>query len=93
MLRMHPPTQCPSYPKVFCSMLLCILCPLQCSLPLTGRSCVDVIITEMCVFEIDKEARELVLTEVCEGLTVEDIRAKTDADFKVADDLKTVAYA
>jgi 3-oxoacid CoA-transferase len=54
---------------------------------------VDVIITEMCVFEIDKEARELVLTEVCEGLTVEDIRAKTDADFKVADDLKTVAYA
>ena len=59
----------------------------ECELPLTGRSVVNCIITEKCVFEVEKSCG-LVLTEISEGYSVEDIRAATAAEFKVADDLK-----
>jgi 3-oxoacid CoA-transferase B subunit len=57
----------------------------QCSLPLTGRAAVDVIITDKAVFRVTPEG--LLLTEVLAGLTVDDIRSMTDADFQVAPDL------
>lgn len=53
----------------------------NCSLPLTGANCVSTIITDMCVFEVDREKGELWLTELAPGVTVEDVRAKTDAKF------------
>ncbi|KAL2216213.1 putative succinyl-CoA:3-ketoacid-coenzyme A transferase [Thermoascus aurantiacus ATCC 26904] len=59
----------------------------QCEFPLTGKACVSRIITELCVFDVDfKEG--LTLVELAEGVTVDEVRAKTDAPFKVADDLK-----
>lgn len=58
----------------------------KCTLPLTAVKCISKIITEMCVFEVTPDA--LVLTEYNPEFTVEDIRANTDADFVVADDLK-----
>lgn len=57
----------------------------RCRLPITGKSVVDVIITEKAVFEVTDDG--LVLTEVLEGLTVDDIRKITEADFVVAENL------
>ncbi len=36
----------------------------QCNLPLTGKECVSMCITEKAVFEWDKSSREMILTEV-----------------------------
>jgi len=58
----------------------------SCTLPVTGRGVVDVIVTEKAVFEVTPTG--LVLTEVQDGLTVEDIRSVTEADFTVSDDLR-----
>jgi 3-oxoacid CoA-transferase len=55
----------------------------QCTLPITGKSVVDVIITDLCVFDVEPE-HGLTLTEVHPGVTVADVRAKTGCDFKVA---------
>jgi 3-oxoacid CoA-transferase subunit B len=50
-----------------------------CDLPLTGKAVVDLVITELGVFEIEPQG--LTLTEVADGVTVEEIRAKTEAPF------------
>ncbi|XP_060800926.1 succinyl-CoA:3-ketoacid coenzyme A transferase 1, mitochondrial [Amyelois transitella] len=55
----------------------------ECTLPLTGKNCVDMIITEKCVFEVDKE-KGLTLTELAEGVSVEDVIASTGCEFNVA---------
>lgn len=59
----------------------------KCSLPLTGMQCVDRIITEKAVFDVDKK-KGLTLIEVLEGLTPEDIKACTGTDFAVSPNLK-----
>eukprot|EP01033_Poteriospumella_lacustris_P011913 gene11911-8500_t len=59
----------------------------KCSLPLTGRAVVDLIITELAVFEVDA-VKGLTLVEFAEGVSVEEIRAKTGAPFHVSDSLK-----
>lgn len=57
----------------------------ECNLPLTGRRVIDRIITDMCVFDCDKEGSGgLTLVEIAAGLTVDDIRSQTACDFKVA---------
>jgi len=58
----------------------------ECSLPLTGKGCVDMIITELCVFNVVK-GEGLVLTELAKGVTVEDVKAATGCPIKVSDDL------
>ena len=55
----------------------------KCTLPLTGAQCVTDIVTERCYFEVTPKG--LVLRELAEGYTVEDIRDCTEADFTVAD--------
>jgi 3-oxoacid CoA-transferase len=57
----------------------------QCTLPITGLGVVNLIITDLCVFEV-KQGGGLVLTELHPGtaVTVDDIRAKTGAPFEVA---------
>uniref|UniRef100_A0A674MI97 3-oxoacid CoA transferase 1a n=1 Tax=Takifugu rubripes TaxID=31033 RepID=A0A674MI97_TAKRU len=61
----------------------------KCSLPLTGKHCVDRIITEKAVFDVD-QTKGLTLIEVWEGLTPEDIKACTGTDFEVSPNLKTM---
>jgi 3-oxoacid CoA-transferase len=61
----------------------------QCVFPLTGRTCVSRIITELAVFDID-HSEGLTLIEHAEGVTVEEIRGKTEAEFKVSPDLKVM---
>ena len=60
----------------------------SCKLPLTGKNVVDMIITEKAVFEINDG--ELVLKEIWEGLSVEDIQAVTEPEFKVCPELKSM---
>ncbi|MGO4432628.1 CoA transferase subunit B [Paenarthrobacter sp. RAF9] len=62
----------------------------ECTLPLTGLQCVDRIITDLAVFDIAPETEahdggaRLVLTRLAPGVTVEEIRGKTDAEFTLA---------
>lgn len=58
----------------------------KCSLPLTGVQVVDMIITELCVLKVTEEG--LLLTEVAEGVTAEDVQKNTEAKVIVAEDLK-----
>ncbi|XP_077283737.1 succinyl-CoA:3-ketoacid CoA transferase [Arctopsyche grandis] len=59
----------------------------QCNLPLTGKNCVNTIITEKAVFDVDPE-KGLTLTEIAEGVTVEEIIMSTGCDFEVSPELK-----
>lgn len=54
----------------------------RCTLPLTGRGCVKVIVTERAVFDVGP--RGLVLREVFPGLEVADVAAATEAEFAVS---------
>ncbi|RXN26974.1 complement component C7 [Labeo rohita] len=54
----------------------------KCTLPLTGKQCVDRIITEKAVFDVDKN-KGLTLIEIWEGLTPDDIRACTGTEFEM----------
>lgn len=58
----------------------------KCNLPLTGVGCIDMIITEMAVFEITEKG--LMLKELMPGVSLEDVRENTEADFLVYDILK-----
>jgi 3-oxoacid CoA-transferase len=58
----------------------------KCRLPLTGKGIVNMIITELAVFEF--RDGKMVLTETADGVTVEEVRSKTEASFEVATNLK-----
>ena len=59
----------------------------KCSLPLTGAKTVSQIITELAVFDVDRNAGGLELIELAEGVTLEDVKAKTGCEFKVSESL------
>ena len=53
----------------------------KCTLPLTGTECVDMIITDLCVFTLERGKPGLTLVELAPGVTVDDVKAKTEAAF------------
>jgi 3-oxoacid CoA-transferase subunit B len=56
----------------------------ECTLPLTGKGVVSMIITDLAVFEVDKtKTPSLTLIEHAPDVTVEEIRAQTEAEFAV----------
>ncbi|MBV1704911.1 MAG: CoA transferase subunit B [Hyphomicrobiales bacterium] len=56
----------------------------RCDLPLTGAGVVDMVITDLGVFEVDRAKGALTLIERAPGVGLDEIRAKTEADFAVA---------
>jgi 3-oxoacid CoA-transferase subunit B/3-oxoadipate CoA-transferase beta subunit len=56
----------------------------QCSLPLTGAGVVDLLITDLAVFEIDRKAGAATLLELAAGVDLAELRARTEAKFEVA---------
>lgn len=60
----------------------------QCDLPLTGVHVVDTLVTEYCLMRL--VSGRLTLCELAPGVTVEDIRKTTTADFAVSDALGTM---
>jgi 3-oxoacid CoA-transferase subunit B len=57
----------------------------QCTLPLTGSGVVDMVITELAVFTLERgNPKGLKLIELADGVTLDEVKAKTDADFTVA---------
>jgi 3-oxoacid CoA-transferase subunit B len=55
-----------------------------CRLPLTGVRCVDLIVTDLAAFAVDKAAGSLTLIEYAPGVSIDELRAKTEANFSVA---------
>jgi 3-oxoacid CoA-transferase subunit B len=52
-----------------------------CTLPLTGKRVVDMIVSDLAVFAIDRKAGGLTLVELAPGVTLEEVTAKTSAPF------------
>ena len=61
----------------------------KCTLPLTGAKCVDLIVTDLAVFEVQRGVG-LTLREYAPGVTVEEIRSKTSAEFMISDNLQEI---
>jgi len=61
----------------------------ECNLPLTAAGEVDVIVTEMCVIRVTKKG--LLLTEINPEFTLEDVKAATEAELIIAEDLKEMS--
>ena len=56
-----------------------------CTLPLTGVRVVDMVITDLAVFTLDKRGEGgLALIELADGVSVDEVKAKTEAAFRVA---------
>ena len=55
-----------------------------CSLPLTGRNVVDVVITDLAVFRLDRGKSPLTLLELAPGVTLDEVKAKTEPAFELA---------
>lgn len=58
----------------------------QCNLPLTAKGKVSLIITDMAVIEVSPEGLEL--KEIAEGLSVEEVKAATEADLIIPEEIK-----
>jgi 3-oxoacid CoA-transferase subunit B len=54
----------------------------ECSLPLTGQTCIQRIITDLAVIDVEPEG--LVLRELAPGVTLDEVQAKTEPQLIVA---------
>ncbi|MFD5795123.1 CoA transferase subunit B [Streptomyces diastatochromogenes] len=57
----------------------------QCTLPLTGKACVNRVITDLAVLDVTDAG--LVLVETAPGVTVEDVVVRTDAELTIGEDV------
>ncbi len=58
----------------------------KCTLPLTGKNAVHLIVTDLCVFDVGRPG--LTLVDIAPGVGMDEIRAKTEPDFKVSPSVK-----
>jgi 3-oxoacid CoA-transferase B subunit len=56
----------------------------ECTLPLTGRNVVDMIITDLCVFQRPDHGSPFRLIALAPGVTVEEVAEKTTAHYEMA---------
>ncbi len=52
----------------------------ECTLPLTGARCVDMVITDLCVLQMDHDRQRFRLTELAPGVSVDEVLEKTTAE-------------
>ena len=55
----------------------------RCTLPLTGAAVVDVVITDLAVFMIDKKGGGMELIEIAPDVSLDDVKRQTEASFRV----------
>ncbi|MBX3351885.1 MAG: CoA transferase subunit B [Phycisphaeraceae bacterium] len=55
----------------------------ECSLPLTGRRCIDMVISDLCVLQMDHDNRRFRLIELAPGVTADEVVSKTEAEILV----------
>ncbi len=63
----------------------------KCTLPLTGTRCINMIITDLCVFVMDEGKRRFSLTELAPGVTADEVRAKTTGEILTDTPARTMA--
>jgi 3-oxoacid CoA-transferase subunit B len=65
----------------------------RCDLPLTGAGVVDLIITDLGVFQVGAKGHDggLVLVDIAPGVTLAELHEKTQAPFTVAAEVKVAA--
>jgi len=54
----------------------------ECTLPLTGRNVIDMIVTDLAVFQRPDHANSFRLVELAPGVTAEEVAAKTTARYE-----------
>lgn len=59
----------------------------KCTLPVTAKGVIDMIITDLAVFKVRK-GQPLLLTEKAPGVSVEYIQKRTEAEFEVSPTLQ-----
>lgn len=65
----------------------------QCTLPLTGRACIDMVITDLCTLEMDQNAKRFRLTELAPDVSVKEVLDKTSGELLIADDIGSMVAA
>lgn len=63
----------------------------ECSLPITGIACVKKVVSELGLFEITEEG--FVLMEIAPGVTVDDVKSKTEGRLVISPNLKQIEIA
>jgi 3-oxoacid CoA-transferase subunit B len=63
-----------------------------CTLPLTGRACVDLVITDLAVFSVERGVG-MTLLELAPSVSLDEVKAKTAAKFSVSSELKEVSLS
>ena len=57
----------------------------KCNLPLTGEKVVDMVVTDLAVFTIDRHGKDgMALIELADGVSLDEVKSKTEAEFRVA---------
>jgi 3-oxoacid CoA-transferase B subunit len=52
----------------------------RCTLPLTGKTCIHMVITDLAVFDRPSGQPRFRLTELAPGVTIDEVKSKTEAD-------------
>jgi 3-oxoacid CoA-transferase subunit B len=63
----------------------------QCSLPLTAKRCVHMLISELAVFEFIDAKGRFELRELAPGVTLDEVKKQTEAEFIIPEHIATVA--
>ncbi len=62
----------------------------ECTFPLTGRRCVDTVVTDLAVIQVTTDG--LMLTELAPGVSVEDVQLRTDAKLSLSPLLQEMQF-